>query len=280
LGKLYPALDITSPDSNRVLWIVDDFSPAAIDEHDGGLTIYFPTTDNRDGAVAALARDVPGAVVSTRDVDDEDWARRSQANLGPVVVGRVTIAPPWAVPIRPARPALPALPARPALPALVIEPSMGFGTGHHATTRLCVAALQRLDLRDAFLLDVGTGSGILALAGCVLGASAALGMDNDPDAIRCANDNLRLNPGLTGARFELGDLESAALPVADVVTANLTGALLVKTSGRLLASVRPAGILVVSGLREDEREDVRQAFGTQPASESDADGWVCMTFRV
>ncbi len=157
---------------------------------------------------------------------------------------------------------------------------MGFGTGHHATTRLCLAALQELDLTDAFVLDVGTGSGVLAIAADRLGARGALGIDLDPDAIQSARENLELNLDVRHVDFEVADVAVAELPQADVVTANLTGALLIRSAGALLGAVRRGGTLIVSGLLAHERDDVVEALA--PAAivwEQEEDGWVGLMVR-
>jgi ribosomal protein L11 methyltransferase len=273
----YPALDVRGVNGELALALVDDYSPTAVEEHDDSLTIFFPDPARRDQAQEALARAWPDAKTAAREVLDEDWARRSQQNLTPVTIGRVTVAPSWAVP-QPRDSSL----------QVIIEPSMAFGTGHHATTRLCLGALQALNDAKAFVLDVGTGSGILAIAARRLGARRALGIDNDPDAVRCARENLRLNRGVDGVTFQTADLTSTLdalrrdqfLPAADVVTANLTGSLLCHSAPALLAALAPGGTLIVSGVLEEERNEVVAAYGAvRHAWESAEDGWVGLSFR-
>lgn len=278
--------------------MVDDFAPTAAERRDKTFRIFFPSRAARDAGcvVLAAARYRAEAV----DVDDEDWARRSQDTLVPVTVGRITIAPPWAAPGTRHSTRHPAPGTQhPAPGTIVILPSMGFGTGHHATTRLCVRALQAVDILNRSVLDVGTGSGVLAIAAVRLGAARAVGIDHDPDAIAAAHENLVLNPEARTIAFRVADLFTEDLPAADIVTANLTGAVLVRSAALLLDRLRPAGTLIVSGLLEEERDEVVRAFGdaaserTRPASrpvglvrsdppvvwEETEDGWVGLAMK-
>ena len=289
-----PALDVRGLDPDLVLAAVDDFSPLAGEERETGLRVFFASPAERDAARDALS--TGGFQADAVDVSDDDWAWRSQQDLMPFTVGRVIVAPPWA----PRDQLLPTL----ALPRsrepqalassvdsrprasesepilVVIQPSMGFGTGHHATTRLCLAALQTLDLRDAFVLDVGTGSGVLAIAAARLGAASATGIDSDPDAIRSARENLALNGDARQVSFEVADFTRAPIPPADVVTANLTGALLVRASATLRRAVRPGGSLMVSGLQAEDRASVRAAFEEMTLVwEDEEDGWVGLLMK-
>jgi ribosomal protein L11 methyltransferase len=157
---------------------------------------------------------------------------------------------------------------------------MGFGTGHHATTRLCLAGLQTIDLRGAFVMDVGTGSGVLAMAARLLGAARVVGIDSDPDAIQSAKENLTVNAGIDGVEFEVAALEERLKPggrAGDgpaVITANLTGTLLVRAATLLLGALAPGGRLVLSGVLEGERQDVLDAFpGAALEWEAREDGW-------
>jgi ribosomal protein L11 methyltransferase len=284
LGK-WPAVDVTDPlDHDLTLAIVDDFTPTAAEPRGQTLRIFFQTATTRDAACAGLSAARYRA--EPVDVDDEDWARRSQENLKPITVGGITV-----VPSGPLRPSHPAPDTRHQAPGtIVIQPSMGFGTGHHATTRLCLHALQAIDLTNRFVLDVGTGSGILAIAAVRLGAARAVGIDRDADAIQAANENLLVNFGVEAVEFQIADLSAAHLPAADIVTANLTGAALIRSAARLLDLVRLDGLLIVSGLLEDERDDVVRAFGDAFAGrvlsdppvvwEHHEDGWVALAMKI
>jgi ribosomal protein L11 methyltransferase len=231
---------------------LDDFDPTAVQESDHEWLAFFGTTAERDAAAAALPAATGFRVrAEATDVPDEDWARRSQQDLKPVRVGRVTIAPPWNAG---------GLEECPTEITIQIQPSMGFGTGHHASTRLCTALLQRIDLGGKTVLDVGTGSGILALVANALGARSVTAVDDDADAIEAAHENLRLN-GVSGKiTLRVADFRTLAADPADVVTANLTGGLLTRGADVLVRAVAPGGALIVSGVMREEEADVLAAF--------------------
>jgi ribosomal protein L11 methyltransferase len=136
---------------------------------------------------------------------------------------------------------------------------MGFGTGHHATTRLMLMALQQIPLDGQSVLDIGCGSGVLAIAAVKLGARVAAGIDIDPDALENARENAALNGLVDRLRFEEGDFRHSPI-VADVVLANLTGGLLARSAEALAATVAPNGRLIVSGFMVGEKDDVVAAL--------------------
>ncbi len=300
--KVWPALDVDRLD-DLLLAALDDFVPTAIEEHPPGGRIFFAIHEHRDTARAALSG--RGIAASPVDVPDGDWAVRSQQNLTPITVGRLTVLPRPRPPafararIKRATARLAETPKARRRPAprpqpltIVIQPSMGFGTGHHATTRLCLAALQETNVIGASVLDVGTGSGILAIAAVRLGASQALGIDSDADAIQSAHENLALNPEARDVRFVVADLTTICREggrlLFDVVMANLTGALLVRSASRLLHAVNSGGTLILSGILADEEETVRREFATdfagpnkvRPAWHGQEDEWVCLGYSV
>lgn len=280
----YPALDLTldrvsaPPDlDDRLLATIDDFSPLAIQERDSGDSwrVFFATPAERDRAADAL-----GAIGGLRriqavDVPDEDWARRSQASLTAVRIGRLIVAPPWD---HPRTSPSPTLTATADDITIEIDPSMGFGTGHHATTRLCLALLQRQRLENTRVVDVGTGSGVLAIASSLLGAGEVVAIDHDADALT----NARLNIERNHTRIELCQVDLGALESErfDVVLANLTSAVIIRHAGALARLVRPGGLLILSGFGPDDVKEVARAIGTIPVETRTEGDWAAVLLRI
>ena len=213
MGKAWPALDIHVPGCDPqlqelVLAELDDFQPTAIQEPDESsrLRAFFTSAESRDAAARALGVSFGSHLfVESLNVEDEDWAARSQAELRAITIGRIIVAPPWDTK-RGREGFSPEASENPSRPLFVIiQPSMGFGTGHHATTRLTLKALQMLTLDNHTVLDIGCGSGVLAIAAVKLGARSAVGIDVDPDALDNARENAVLNHMGDRVRFEEGD---------------------------------------------------------------------------
>jgi ribosomal protein L11 methylase PrmA len=320
----YPALDVrfgSAPDVERLQDLLhaelDTFQPLAIheDETADGWRVFFPTPRLRDDARTALAAALGDRLsLSPIDVEDEGWARRSQASLGAVHVGRITVAPPWDVPtdrepektrdsgfgirdpektrdsgfgirdskaaeVRLAGSASPeARVPSPDRILITIEPSMGFGTGHHETTRLCLELMQQLDFGGARVIDVGTGSGILALAAWKLGAARVTAVDCDPDALQNARDNIARNRGGGTIQVVEADLSVLTADRVEIVLANLTAAVLQRHAATLWGLVAREGTLVVSGFSPGEIDGVAGAFGLVPRRVEREGDWAAAMF--
>jgi ribosomal protein L11 methyltransferase len=197
----------------------------------------------------------PIGELRTRLIDEADWADAWKAYFPVLRVGRrLVIRPTWRRHHR-----------EPDDVVVALDPGMAFGTGLHPTTRLCLAALEavadRGRLADARVLDVGCGSGILAIAAVRLGARRALGVDTDPIAIEATTANARRNRLVRRIDARHGSLPTEEPPY-DVVVANLIAGVLVPLAPALHDELRPGGVLVASGIFTDRVEDVRAAFET------------------
>ncbi len=258
-SRLYPGLDVTwagatgsddDPMAGLVLAEMDAFQPSAVQTSPQGLRIFFTSATDREAASIHVHQALPRCGAVAVDVADEHWAERSQAALKAIQIGALTVAPPWDVPAGDSG-------------VIIIQPSMGFGTGHHASTRLCLQLLQAAPVAGAAVLDVGTGSGVLAIAAAKLGAAAVTAIDFDPDAVASARECAALN-GLTGAiDIEPVDLDRVSTVRGapfDMILANLTGGMLVRLSTRLCALTMAGGTLIVSGVTRDEEAEVTEAL--------------------
>jgi ribosomal protein L11 methyltransferase len=146
---------------------------------------------------------------------------------------------------------------------------------------LCLAALQKLDLVGRRVLDLGTGSGILAIAAILLGAQSVVGVEVDTDALDSAQQNAVRNHTDSAIRFEHADYRTANLSRADLVMANLTGAILSNTLARVLDLVEPGGLLILSGFTSEElvaRPDgpVVTSASVRIVDQVDEEGWRCL----
>lgn len=204
----------------------------------------------------------PIGELRTAVVHESDWAETWKSHFPVLRVGRrLVIRPTWRRHRR-----------QPDDVVLTLDPGMAFGTGLHPTTRLCLATLERLadegSLAGARVLDVGCGSGILALAALRLGARSALGLDPDPVAIEASEANARRNGLARRYRARPGSLPSGE-PPSEVVLANLIASLLVAMAGDLAVEVCPGGSLVASGIFHDREGEVRSAFAEAGLSVED-----------
>ena len=208
--------------------------------------------------------------VSARRVRREDWAESWKRHFKPIRVGgALLLKPSWSK-----------LRARPGQKTVVLDPGLSFGTGQHPTTRFCLEQIVAARNRDSSqsLLDIGTGSGILAIAAVKLGYCPVEAFDFDPDAIRTAKANARKNSVSTRLHLDVRDLKRLPLKGRpfDVVCANLIDDLLVAERRRILRQLRSGGILVLAGILRTQFPAVRRTYeaeGLKMAAHSAENEW-------
>ncbi|MDR1728097.1 MAG: 50S ribosomal protein L11 methyltransferase [Acidobacteriota bacterium] len=201
-------------------------------------------------ALAAFAIDADAAGIAVANVPDKDWNATWAASLTPVRLGRrIRIRQSWHPPD-----------AADGDIELVIDPRRAFGTGYHATTQLVAEWLEGGLRGGERVLDVGTGSGILSMVALRLGASSALGIDNDPVAVECAREYARANG--FGAELELrvGSFDGGGMGTFDVVVANIDGMTLPRLCPGLPRLLKPDGAACLSGLQEHDLPEIAAAL--------------------
>lgn len=187
--------------------------------------------------------------------DDSEWLYKWQEYFKPARVGeRIVVKPGWED-------------YSPEPGDLVIEmdPGMAFGSGLHETTSMCVKALEKVLAgaepgRSIKVLDVGTGTGILAMAAVLLGADEAFGIDIDEEAVRVSNENIAKNGMTDRIRIEKGNLIDGVDYEADIIVANLMADLVMMLSPAAASQIRPGGIYITSGILDIKEEAVKKAI--------------------
>jgi ribosomal protein L11 methyltransferase len=210
--------------------------------------------------------------VSFGMIENRDWGLLWRKHYRPLQISqRLTVLPAWE-----------ALPANHEGVFLRIDPGPAFGTGEHATTRMCLRAIEECAPCGAWsMLDVGTGSGILAMYGAMLGALKVIALDNDPEALRWAERNIALND--LAKAIQLSSMAFKDLKERfTLVAANLILGTILEIMPHFSATVAPGGRLILSGLLEEQSEVVEPALaraGFHDVRISQEEEWVCMTGR-
>ena len=162
---------------------------------------------------------------------------------------------------------------------ITMDPGLAFGTGTHETTALCLELLDSLVQGGERVLDVGTGSGILAIAALKLGAREADGVDIDPMCVRTAGENAERNGVADRFRVLVGDLSDKAEGVYDIITANIVAAAILSLAPAVPALMAPGAKFICSGIIDERKDEVLaglQASGLRPVEIKEKRGWVCI----
>jgi ribosomal protein L11 methyltransferase len=218
-------------------------------------------------AVPDLKAAAGAALVDVRTAEvADDWAERWRAFHRPLVIGdRLTVRPPWE-------------PPGAAALDVEIDPGQAFGTGAHATTRLCLELMLESPVGQGSFVDVGCGSGVLAIVAAKLGFDPVIALDHDPAAMTATEENARRNAVALDAR--LFDLRREQVPVADVVAANVLAAPLIAWAGtQKCFSPR----VILSGILTAEADRVAGAFGARglnPVSRRELGEWTALALTA
>jgi ribosomal protein L11 methyltransferase len=204
----------------------------------------------RLAALRAFGLDPGGGELTIRFVEEEDWAEAWKAFYRPLRVGcTLVIKPSWE-----------RFEGSAGDRVIELDPGMAFGTGSHPTTQLCLALLEERVGPGDRVLDLGCGSGILALAAARLGVRVALALDVDPIAVAAARENVRAN-GLAGiVQVVEGSTEAAGEAPYDLVVANILADVIIGLASDLARLVRDDGLLIASGIIADRSADVTAAL--------------------
>ena len=235
--------------------------------------IYISPEENPKEAVAFLSYCLDNEqikyTISTVGINEEDWANNWKQFFKPTEIGeRLLILPEWEKVGATKR------------QILKTDPGAAFGTGTHATTRLCLAALEQYVKCGEKVLDIGTGSGILSIAALLLGAESAFGVDIDPLSVKTARENGIKNgykePQLT---FVNGDLADKVSGKYDIVIANIVADVIIRLCDNVTDFVKEGGVFITSGIidtRADEVIEAITAAGFSIAARYDDGGWVSL----
>ena len=241
-----------------------------------GMSAYYYDGERSSEIITSLKKrlmDIGATTVSFDVVPDENWEESWRSFFKPRRIGkRFVVTPSWKTkPLRDTR--------KDDL-VITLDPGQAFGTGDHATTRLCLSMLEEeIDVGD-IVADLGCGAGILSIGAVLLGASAVYATEVDPPAVASARDNFKRN-GVPVNLFETNTAPEG-IPLCDVVVSNIDSAVLIRLSSDVARIVRPGGVWIISGVIPDNWDEVLTAAersGFIFVYKREEEGWVAAAFR-
>jgi len=240
------AIDVrAAPEERERLgaWLVTRTGQAVEERDDGTLVTFAPDDATADRLIAELGRETKAPTeTSRRRIEPVDWSTRWRDGLGARRFGRLTVTPSWVSPVAPVG------------PVVMLEPETAFGSGEHGSTRVALTLLERLVRAGDYVLDLGSGSGILAIAAVKLGASRAVGIEQDVEANLVAARNAERNDVAGVVAFLHGDAADLAplLGPADLVLSNILRLVNTALLPEIELALRPGGVAVFSGMEVTE----------------------------
>jgi ribosomal protein L11 methyltransferase len=249
------AIDVRTAPERRdgmTAWLVARTGQAVEERDDGTLVTFAPDEASADALVTELGREVDGAArTERRPLQPVDWSTQWREGLAARRFGRLTVVPSW-------QPEA----ATPDAHTVILDPESAFGSGEHGSTRAALTLLEQLLLPGQLVLDLGSGSGILAIAAVKLGAARAIGIEVDPEANQVASRNVSRNA--VEGRVELLDGDAGILaPLAGPAALILSNILRTANTALLpaiAAALMKGGLAIFSGMEETEAPEFRRVL--------------------
>ena len=268
----------TSLDAGELLGVLNDPDVTGAWQEDDHVHLYWPagrcgpdTWQGLTRALIQLGQQDPDQAVTINHLADQDWNAQWSRLVEPIKIGRVLIRPSWKE-----------ISLNPDEIELIIDPKQAFGTGHHATTQLLIEWLQQVVQPGDRVLDVGTGSGVLAMVALRLGAKEALGVDFDAVAVDCAREYAQINGFDRRLTLAVGHAQSGQPHDRfdpTLVLANLDRQTLLASADSLCGYAAGGARLLLSGLLLEQRYEIEEAYasrGVYVKAVRERDGWLAL----
>lgn len=271
----------TEPQNNEtisgLLWQLD---LSGITETDNGLIVYADETKTISAKNIRIILDkalqeniIKKYDLTEEEFEDKNWNEEYEKNVRVIEVNNKIII----------KPSFKDYQQKEGQIIITIDPKMSFGTGEHETTRLVLLMIEKYVKKDDSVLDVGTGTGILAIASVLLGAKKSIGIDNDEWCLLNGSENIKLNGLEDKVEIELAELNQLAQKDFDLIVANINKHILLEICSDIKNKIKQTGTLILSGLLfSDEFEILEKysSFGFSLIEKNQMNEWISLVFRI